>query len=114
MALRYMVYDVLSIDNPMNYAEEADIGLFYTHFKYLKSLQFDDFAHWTNVDFAFYNKIGFNIDPKQLSREGIYEAILKSANENSKVGDTLRNKVFIKENYKIFNHWMSVMLGRSH
>ncbi len=44
----------------------------------------------------------------------MYQSIIKAANENAKVGVTLKTEVFIKKNYDIFNHWMSVMLGRSH
>lgn len=38
MALRYMIYDVLEISNPLGYTDEEDTLLQETHFKYIKSL----------------------------------------------------------------------------
>ncbi len=64
LALRYMVYDVLEITNPLAYTDEEDSLLLEKHFNYMKSLQFDDFAHWTDEDFKFYNKLSYEIDPK--------------------------------------------------
>lgn len=42
------------------------------HFTYIKTLQFDDFAHWTAEDFAYYNKISYEVDPKHLLRDALY------------------------------------------
>jgi hypothetical protein len=114
IALRYLLIDTLNLQNPMNYSSEEDLKFWDYHFNYLKSLEFDDFAHWTQDDFNYLNERCYDIEPSNVKRNKLWETIFKKAIGNQRVSQVLKDKVFTKANFPRYNHWMSVVLGRSH
>jgi hypothetical protein len=81
------------------------------YLSYISSLEFDDFAHWTEEDFQYYNRICYPINIQAVNRDRIYKQVREAM---SQVDTQLYNDVFFLENYGRFNQWVSVVFSRSH
>ncbi len=63
MTLRLMIewrynYDTGKI---LNHQDHETVSFFRHYLSYLSQLKLDDFSHWTEEDFKFYNKVNFEI-----------------------------------------------------
>ena len=75
LTLRLMIewrynYDT---DKVLNHQDSETVSFFRHYLSYLSQVKLDDFSHWTEEDFKFYNKVNFEISLDNLNgRENLY------------------------------------------
>ena len=65
LGLRLFISEILDIPNPLGYEDKKFETMYLS---YLAGLTFDDFAHWTEEDFSYYNRICYPINIEALNR----------------------------------------------
>lgn len=79
------------------------------YIEYLGSIKHDDMSHWSEQEIEFYNRRGFPIERDNMRQE-IWEAIKSNVDESYHK----EVKELFKSEFKVFNHWYSVVQSRSH
>lgn len=97
LALRLLISETLKLPNPLGYQDNQFEDMYLS---YLASLEFDDFAHWTEEDFQYYNQVCFSLNIEALNRKRVYKQLREAMYQ---VDMKLHNDVFILENYDRFN-----------
>lgn len=108
LAMRLLISETLKLSSPLGYQDHKFEDMYLS---YLANLEFDDFSHWTEEDFQYYNRVCYPLNIEALSRKRIYKQLRDAV---SQVDKKLYNDVFFLENYDRFNQWLSVVFSRSH